>query len=72
MHIRHHYLQHIERYRGEFDNNSAILRYLLEREGQVNEEQYMKLSEEEKDVCLKMARYLAISFMFGGTRSKYG
>ena len=67
-------VENIERCGGEFGNDSAKLRYVLEREGQVNEEQYMKLSEEEKDTYLKMAtdQYLAISFLFGGTRSKYG
>ena len=67
-------LDNIERYGGDFGNDNAIVKYVLEREGEVTEEEFTGLSDGAKEVYLKMARdqYLAISFLLGGTRSKYG
>ena len=65
-------VENIEQYGGDFGNYNAIMKYVLE--GEVTEEELTGLSDGAKEVYLKMARdqYLAISFLLGGTRSRYG
>ena len=67
-------VENIERYGGDFGNDSAIVKYVLDKEGEVTEEDFTGMSDGAKEVYLKMARdqYLAISFLLGGTRSRYG
>ena len=57
-------VENIERYGGDFGNDNAIMKYVLEREGEVTEEEFTGLSDRAKEAYLKMARdqYLAISF----------
>ena len=67
-------VENIERYGGDFGNDNAIVTYVLEREGEVTEEEFTGLNDGVKETYLKMARdqYLAISFLLGGNRTKYG
>ena len=59
---------------GEFGNHAAILQYLLDRDGLIHGNKFDDLKDKYKIMCKKKARdhYLAISFLMGGTRSKYG
>ena len=66
-------VENIERYRGEFGNSSAIIKYVIEREGLVSKDEYKKLDDNTNNTYLKKAQdqYLAVSFLLGGTSSKY-
>ena len=66
-------VKNIEQYGGDFGNDSASVKYTLEREAEVTEEEFTGMSDRAKEVYLKMARdqYLAISFLLGGTCSRY-
>ena len=66
-------VENIKHYRGEFGNSSAIISYVLEREGLISEEDYKQMNNDLKKTYFKKARdqYLAIAFLLGGTRSRY-
>ena len=66
-------VENIERYGGEFGNHGAILQYVLDRDGLTHGNKFEDLNEEYKIIYKKKARdqFLAISFLLGGTRSKY-
>ena len=67
-------VENIEQYYGgEFGNNQAVMKYVMDHEGLSYEDDYEQLNKNNNKKYCKMARdqHLAITFLLGSTGSKY-